>query len=58
MIVGRPAGLGHAAKAEFIKQGKQGMGREERQLAFETTHYPDRNALQLPATFAFPFLFT
>lgn len=23
MIVGRPAGLGHAAKAEFIKHGKQ-----------------------------------
>lgn len=55
MIVGRPAGLGHAAKAEFIKHGKQD-GREERQLAFETMHQPDRNALQVPPSFAFLFL--
>lgn len=55
MIVDRPAGLGHAAKMEFIKHDKWD-GREERQLAFETMHKPDRNALQLPLSFAFPFL--
>ena len=32
------------------------MRREEGQLAFETIHQPDRNALQLPPSFVFPLL--